>query len=130
MKPALLYFFLFVTSFCFSQRTITGTISDAYGALIGTVVSLKGSKVYTETDFDGKYSIKANPEDVLVFSYSGFKTREIVADKKNEIDLKLEIAWDCLLPIIPSINLLAIHGINYETYGLNLKEIKRNCFFK
>jgi hypothetical protein len=35
-------------------------------------VLIKGTKSGTQTDFDGKFSIKASP-DVLVFSYIGMK---------------------------------------------------------
>jgi hypothetical protein len=36
-------------------------------------VLIKGTKSGTQTDFDGKFSIKASPNDVLVFSYIGMK---------------------------------------------------------
>jgi hypothetical protein len=42
-------------------------------------VLIKGTKSGTQTDFDGKFSIKASPNDVLVFSYIGMKNEELTA---------------------------------------------------
>lgn len=37
----------------------------------GVSVLVKGTKTGTQTDFDGKYSIKATSSQTLVFSYIG-----------------------------------------------------------
>ena len=41
----------------------------------------------TETDFDGKYSIKVSEGETLVFTYLGFKTVESLVKKSNIIDI-------------------------------------------
>lgn len=56
------------------QRTITGVVSDESGPLPGVTIVVKGTTNGTETDFDGKYSISATQDDVLVFSFVGMKT--------------------------------------------------------
>jgi hypothetical protein len=67
----------FVVQITFAQeKTVSGTVSDSSGSLPGVSVSVKGTTKGTETDFDGKYSIKAKTGDVLRFSYLGFKTTE------------------------------------------------------
>ena len=53
------------------QRTISGIVSEESGGIPGVSILIKGTNKGTETDFDGKYSIKANTGDVLVFSYIG-----------------------------------------------------------
>jgi TonB-linked SusC/RagA family outer membrane protein len=60
------------------EKTVSGTVSEGSGALPGVSVSIVGTSVGTETDFDGKYSIKAKEGDVLRFRYLGYKT----VDKK------------------------------------------------
>ena len=60
------------------EKTVSGTVSEDSGVLPGVSVSIVGKAVGTETDFDGKYSIKAKEGDVLRFSYLGYKT----VDKK------------------------------------------------
>jgi TonB-linked SusC/RagA family outer membrane protein len=62
------------------ERAVTGTVSDNAGMpLPGVSVLVKGTKTGTQTDFDGKFSIKASSSQVLVFSYIGMKTQEVVA---------------------------------------------------
>jgi TonB-linked SusC/RagA family outer membrane protein len=56
--------------------------------LPGVSVLIKGTKIGTQSDFDGKYSIKAEPTAVLVFSYVGMKTNEKSASSTT-INVKL-----------------------------------------
>jgi len=87
--------------FSFAQeRNISGTVTDKTGPLPGVNVTIKGSIVGTETDFDGKYSIKAKSGDILVFSYVGYKTVEKVIANNNTIDLVLTEAENVLDEIV------------------------------
>ncbi len=72
------------------QRTISGTVTDASGALPGVSVLVKGTTQGTETDFDGKYSIKTTQGSILVFSYLGYKTVEKTVGNSNTINVLLE----------------------------------------
>lgn len=81
----------FVVQITFAQtKTITGTVSDASGSLPGVSVLIKGTTTGTETDFDGKYSIKANNGDVIVFRYLGYKAVEKTVGASNTINVTLE----------------------------------------
>lgn len=66
-----------VTSMALAQITVTGTVEDADGPLIGASVLVKGTTVGTVTDFDGQYSIQANMGDQLEFSYMGYTSQTI-----------------------------------------------------
>ncbi|WP_281323321.1 SusC/RagA family TonB-linked outer membrane protein [Flavobacterium aestivum] len=70
-----------VTQLTFAQeRSVSGIVSDNAGMpLPGVSVLVKGTKTGTQSDFDGKFSIKANPNEVLVFSYVGMKPQEVSA---------------------------------------------------
>jgi TonB-linked SusC/RagA family outer membrane protein len=62
------------------ERVVSGTVSDNAGMpLPGVSILVKGTKTGTQTDFDGKFSIKATPSQVLVISYIGMKTQEVAA---------------------------------------------------
>ncbi|MEO8240270.1 MAG: SusC/RagA family TonB-linked outer membrane protein [Flavobacterium sp.] len=62
------------------ERVVSGIVSDNSGMpLPGVTVSVKGAKTATQTDFDGKFSIKVTSTNILVFSYIGMKTQEIAA---------------------------------------------------
>ena len=72
-KGILTLFLALVVQVSFAQqRTITGKVSDGSGPLPGVSVVVKGSTIGTETDFDGKYSIKASSGDILTFRYLGY----------------------------------------------------------
>jgi len=53
------------------EKIVSGTVSDNSGALPGVSILIKGTTTGTETDFNGKYSLKAKTGDVLSFSYLG-----------------------------------------------------------
>ena len=80
-----------MTQITFAQeRTVSGTVSDNAGLpLPGVSVLVKGSKTGTQTDFDGKFSIKANANQTLVLSYIGMKSQEVSANSTT-INVKLK----------------------------------------
>jgi TonB-linked SusC/RagA family outer membrane protein len=62
------------------ERAVTGVVSDNAGMPIpGVSVLVKGTSIGAQTDFDGKYAIKASASQVLIFSYIGMKTQEAKA---------------------------------------------------
>lgn len=72
------------------ERVVSGVVSDNAGLpLPGVSVLVKGTKSGTQTDFDGKFSIKASPSQVLIFSYVGMKTHEVKATSATA-NIKME----------------------------------------
>ena len=66
------------------NRTVTGTVTSSTDGegLIGVSVQVKERpNVGTITDLDGKYSIQAHSNETLIFSYIGYQTQEIKANK-------------------------------------------------
>lgn len=62
------------------ERTVTGTVIDNTGIpLPGASILVKGTQIGTQTDFDGKYSIKVSSDQILIFSFIGMKTQEFKA---------------------------------------------------
>lgn len=74
------------TGIAFAQNTVTGTVEDADGPLIGASVLVKGTTRGTITDFDGHYSIEAGLDDELEFSYMGY-TPQTIKVTGNTIDV-------------------------------------------
>lgn len=63
------------------QRTVSGKVTDGSGLpLPGVSVLVKATKIGTQTDFDGKFSINAEAKQTLVFSFIGMKTQELLAN--------------------------------------------------
>ncbi|MEO9953588.1 carboxypeptidase-like regulatory domain-containing protein [Nonlabens sp.] len=124
MKILFILLILLITSFCFSQRIITGTVSDADGGLLGAIVTVKGSKIYSITDFDGNYFIEAKSTDTLVFSYTGYDSQEITIGDQNVINVELESELIHFVTIThfyeKRFEIKTEYGINYQTYGIGV----------
>ncbi|MFP3596927.1 TonB-dependent receptor [Chryseobacterium sp. SIMBA_029] len=72
------------------QQKITGLVTDEKDEpLGGASVTIKGGTVATITDKDGRYSIEANENDILVFSFLGFMTKEIAVGNRSIMNIKL-----------------------------------------
>ena len=68
----LLFPMLFVFHLAIAQQSISGSVADENGqGLSGATVSLQGTTKGTFTDNQGKFTITASPQDVLVVSYLG-----------------------------------------------------------
>lgn len=97
-KKNIKYFlFLLGILFClpiYGQEALSvkGTVTDAKlgGALPGVSILIRGTAKGTTADFDGNYTISAKPNDVLVFSYIGFKTIQMPVGGKTKINISLE----------------------------------------
>lgn len=73
-------------------RTVTGTITDAVDGspLIGVNIKLKGTTTGVISDIDGNYSIEVDSrKSILIFSYIGYKTREVPVEDLGVINVKL-----------------------------------------
>lgn len=92
-KTTLSFMVFFTTTFSllFSQNiTVSGQVTDASSVpLPGVNIQVKGTSNGTSTDFDGNYKISANQGDVLIFSFVGFKAKE-VSVKGNTLNTTLE----------------------------------------
>ena len=71
---------------------ITGVVtSSADGeALIGVSVMIKGSTTGTATNMNGAFQLQARPNDVLVFSYLGYITKEIPVGNTRDFQVMLD----------------------------------------
>ena len=90
---AMLVLFCSFTTVHGQQLKVKGTVTGDGSLLPGVSVSVKGDQVGSVTDFDGNFEIPANKDDVLVFSYIGFKTLEITAiESSMEINLSSDVS--------------------------------------
>ena len=77
------------------EFTIKGVVTDKQTkeSLIGVNIFVEGDKVKgTVTDFDGKYELKVNDGDEIVFIYVGYHDQKTVAtgDQKYDVQLSTE----------------------------------------
>lgn len=90
--PKLFSIFLF---FCitvgYTQTiNVSGRTSDASGALVGVTVQVKDKSQGTLSDELGNYSLTVLPTDILVFSFVGYKTVEVVVGNKAVFNVVLQ----------------------------------------
>ena len=73
-------------------RTVTGVVTSEADKqpVIGATVMVQGTSTGTATDFDGKYTINAGDNDVLVFSYVGMETSNIKVNGRDVINVELK----------------------------------------
>ncbi|WP_442589425.1 carboxypeptidase-like regulatory domain-containing protein [Pedobacter sp. AW31-3R] len=77
-----------------AQQRITGKVVDASTkeTLPGVSVRIKGAQGGTTTDINGNFSLSTSePKITLVFSYMGYNTREVAADK-NSVNITVSLA--------------------------------------
>ena len=74
------------------ERTVTGTVVDGLkDPLIGVSIQQKGTDNGTITDADGRFSltIRTNADAVLVFSYIGYVSQEIIVGNQQVLNVTL-----------------------------------------
>ena len=86
---AMLVLFCSFTTVYGQQLKVKGTVTGDGSLLPGVSVSVKGDQVGSVTDFDGNFEIPANKDDVLVFSFVGFKTLEVDLEGRNNLEVNL-----------------------------------------
>lgn len=93
------------------EKTITGVVSDNLGPLPGANVVVKGTTRGTQTDFDGKYSIKAKEGETLVFSFTGYNSKSVKITKATTFNVVLDGA-------VTLSEVVAIgYGSEYDSYS-------------
>ena len=86
-----------VVLLCFSVNanaqniTVTGTVTDANGPMVGVAVIEKGNETNgVATDVDGKYSIQVPASAEIVFESLGYQSQTIKVGSKTVINVKME----------------------------------------
>lgn len=74
-----------------SSVPITGTVLDSYGeTIIGASIMIKGTSEGTITDMDGKFKLNAKLKEVLVISYLGYNTQEVIVTSTEPLTITLK----------------------------------------
>ncbi|MFY7909024.1 MAG: SusC/RagA family TonB-linked outer membrane protein [Emticicia sp.] len=73
------------------SRAVSGKVSDTGGnPLPGVSVTVKGTSQGAISDAAGKFSVQAANNATLVFSYIGYKAKEVVVGNQNNVDVTME----------------------------------------
>ena len=90
-RVLILFFGLCLSIATFAQVQVRGNVTDSKGAPIpGVTVLVKGTQQGVITDIDGNYNITVlGSESVLVFSFVGMDTQEVVVGNRRTIGIVL-----------------------------------------
>lgn len=72
-----------------NKRALSGIVTDATTnePLIGVSILIKGTQVGTVTDVDGKFILDVSQNDVLEFSYIGYKSQTLAVEGKTILNV-------------------------------------------
>jgi len=95
--------------------TVTGHVTDESGAdFPGINVIVKGTTIGSSTNSDGRYSIDVIDENsVLVFSFIGYGTQEIVVGSRTTIDVAMQ-------PNVKSLDEVVVTALGIERSSKSL----------
>ncbi len=108
------------------EKTITGTIvsEDSKTPLSGVTVRVKGTRRITQTDANGKFSVKVNPGETLQITYVGYQTYEVKAGG-DMVGISLKTADNMMGEVI--VTALDIkrnaREVSYSTQSVSGKDI-------
>lgn len=73
------------------ELIITGKVTETVNntALVGATIVIKGTQTGTSTNINGEYSISASQGAILVFSFIGYETIEILVENQATINVEL-----------------------------------------
>jgi TonB-linked SusC/RagA family outer membrane protein len=92
-KLKILFFtIVLISQSIIAQNSVSGRITDSNGDVLpGVTIQIKGTNTGQISNFDGEYTITISGNDaILVFSYLGMKTKEIVYTGQTVLNVILE----------------------------------------
>ena len=83
------------------SRVVTGKVTDIDGNPVSfATVKVKNTNTGLSADANGAYSIKVNPNDVLVISAASFKTTEVPVGTQNVLNTVMEKGGNDLKEVV------------------------------
>lgn len=113
---------LFALGVAHAQSVVTGTVTDENNLpLPGASVKIKGSSGGATANGDGKFSINAPANAVLLVSFVGFKAKEINIGTETVLNIKLEADQNALNEVV-----VTALGVKKErkALGYSVQEVK------
>ena len=85
----------------FAQSKISGNVKNNLGSPLENVsVLVKNASRGTTTNASGYFSIEASAKDILVFSFTGYETREVLVGNQSELSISLLAAANSLDEVV------------------------------
>ena len=93
---------MLITDALAQEREIRGTVSEASGEpLAGATVRVAALPDQgTVTDPDGLFTITAGPDDVLIITFIGYRTQEVLVGDRTELNIVLQVDQQLLSEVV------------------------------
>ncbi|MBB6460168.1 SusC/RagA family TonB-linked outer membrane protein [Flammeovirga kamogawensis] len=79
-----------VSVYAQDSAKLTGVVTDKLGPLPGVTIQIKGTTTGSTTNYNGEFSLNAQPEDILIFSFIGYTSKEVPVGNKTTFNVTLE----------------------------------------
>jgi hypothetical protein len=89
-----------MTAISQQQKSLKGTVSDAFGPMAGVSVVVKGTTNGVVTDLDGNFALSVNQGDIIQFSFIGYATQEIEYTGQASLNVQLQEDTELLEEVI------------------------------
>ncbi|WP_316795020.1 SusC/RagA family TonB-linked outer membrane protein [Pedobacter agri] len=90
-----------ISAAVYAQQTVSGTVKDPAGESLPAVsIKVKGSQKATSTDANGRFSLMVSPGDILVFSYVGYRSKELTVSNSSSLNITLESSTNDLDEVV------------------------------
>src|SRR5436305_1277230 len=94
---------LFFSLFAFSQnRIISGKVTDSKDGspLAGVSIQVKGKQTGVTTDTSGVFSINATEGATLVFSHTGYESRQVKVGASPTLNVQMQFSSNSLGEVV------------------------------
>ena len=110
-------------------RTISGTVlTEENSPVSGATVLIKGSTIGTQTNTDGRFTIRASSGDILVISSVGYITQEKTVNTASQLEIRLQHGSGQLEEVV--VTALGIkkekRALGYAVSDINAGELMKN----
>lgn len=89
VRVLFLILLLFSSSLLFAQDMITGLVTSADGPVANATVTVKGTKLATQTDVSGKFTIPGTSGSTIIITHVSFATQEVVVPPAGKVEISL-----------------------------------------
>lgn len=106
------------------DRSISGTVTSSEDGIVlpGVNIIVKGTNTGTTTDSEGKYTLRAPDDAILVFSFIGYAAQEVPVSGRTSVDVVMDLDIKNLSEVV-----ITAFGIEKEkkAIGFATQELSR-----
>lgn len=123
----LLLSILFCSPVLAQNIKVEGIVSDENDVLTGVTIRTKEGNTGTISDIDGRYTLVVPQDSRLIFSYTGYRTREIAIAGKTRLDVVLSpLAKDIDEVVVIGYGTMKKRDITGAISSLNAEMLEKN----